>query len=238
MDVSFTMSGGNVNTLNAEINSNLSKVNFPLEYHAELVGEFQKKLDSKRLVMSVAIASLIFIFLFLQAAFWSWRMALVALPSILLALSGGMVATMLLGGSLTLGVLSGFIVVLGVAIHHSVSLIKHFRNLEVREGMKFGHELVQQGVQDRLGPILMTTCITLLAFVPFLVLGNIPGLEMIFPMSIVAVFGLVTTLLLNLFVLPGLYLRFGKISETIMKEEKSMLELDIDVEESISASIK
>ena len=124
--------------------------------------------------------------------------------------------------------MAGFLAVLGIAAHNSVVLIKRFKDLEIREGLAFGPELVMRGVQDRLDPILMTTIITFMAFIPFAVLGNVPGLEVIFPMSMVVFGGVITSLLLNLFVLPGLYLQFGKASETSMEEEKAMLELDAE----------
>jgi len=228
MDVSFTYSGNNTIALNNDINSSLQNVNFPLEYHAELIGEYEEIKAAEARVMSVVITSLILIFLMLQAAFWSWRMALVALPSILLALSGGMVGVLLSGGNISLGAMAGFLAVLGIAAHNSVVLIKRFKDLEIREGLAFGPELVMRGVQDRLGPILMTTIITLMAFIPFAVLGNVPGLEVIFPMSMVVFGGVITSLLINLFVLPGLYLQFGKVSETLIEEEKAMLELDAE----------
>jgi Cu/Ag efflux pump CusA len=228
MDVSFTYSGNNTIALNENINSSLQNVNFPLEYHAELIGEFAKKQAAKSRLMSVVIASLIFIFLLLQAAFWSWRMAMVAFLGIFLALSGGMIGILFSGGNMSFGAMVGFLAVLGIAAHHSVVLIKRFRNLEMREGLTFGAALVSRGVQDRIGPILMTTVITILAFLPFAVLANVPGLEVIFPMSMVVIGGMVTTLILNLFVLPGLYLQFGRVSENAMKEEKAMLELEID----------
>lgn len=227
MDVSFTMSGGSANTLQAEVNKNLLKVDFPLEYHAELVGKYEEAQIAQSRLISIALASLIMIFLLLQAAFWSWRMALVAFPSLLLAISGGMIGVLLSGGSLSIGALAGFLAILGVATQQAIMLIKRFNQLEVKEGWEFGPDLVSRGVQERLGPILMTTMITILVFLPFAIMGNVPGMEAIFPMSMVIIGGMITTLLLNLFVLPSLYLQFGKVSETLMEEEKSMLKLDV-----------
>ncbi len=228
LDVSFTYTSGNTVVLNDDINGSLKKVSFPLEYHAELVGEFEKIKTEEARVLSVVIAVLILIFLLLQAAFWSWRMAIVAFTGLLLALSGGMVGVVLSGGNFSLGALVGFLAVLGIAAQNGILLIKHFKLLEMQYGLAFGPELVKQGVQDRLGPILMTSIITLVAFLPFTILGNIPGLEVVFPMSLVVIGGLITTMLLNLFVLPGLYLKFGKASLTSMEEEKAMLELDVE----------
>jgi Cu/Ag efflux pump CusA len=235
MDVSFTYSGKNTIALNENINSSLQKVNFPLEYHAELIGEFEEMQAARTRILGIVIAAIVFIFLLLQAAFWSWRMALVALPSIFLALSGGMIGVMLIGGDISMGALAGFVAVWGIAVYHSVLLIKRFKYLEVREGMGFGPELVNQGVQDRFGPVFMATMVLILAFLPFIILGNVPGLEIIFPMSVVVIGGSITSFILNLFVLPGLYLQFGEVSEKMLKEERSMLELDVDVEEVVHA---
>jgi Cu/Ag efflux pump CusA len=228
MDVSFTFDGSNTIELNDNINSSLQNVNFPLEYHAELIGEFEEIQAAKQRVRSVIITVLVLIFLLLQAAFWSWRKAFIAFPIILVALSGGMIGVALNGGILSLGAFAGFLGVLGIAVHHSVILIKCFKSLEIKEGLAFGPFLVIRGIQDRLAPILMTSIITILAFLPFSILGNVPGLEVIFPMSIVMIGGVITTFLLNLFALPGLYLLFGKGSKTLMEEEKAMLELDIE----------
>jgi Cu/Ag efflux pump CusA len=228
MDVSFTTSGSDVYALNTNIDNALKTVSFPMEYHAELVGEFEEIKASEARVRGVVIACVILIFLLLQAAFWSWKMALVAFPSILFALSGGMVGVLLSGDNISLGAMAGFLAVLGIATYNGVLLIKRFKSLEMRNGLAFGPELVMRGVQDRLGPILMTTVVTLLAFVPFAVLGNVPGMEVIFPMSMVVIGGVITSLLLNLFVMPGLYLQFGKVSETAMAEEKAMLEMEIE----------
>ena len=233
IDVSFNMPGGSTSTIHADINNSLQNVNFPLEYHAELVGSFEEKIAANQRLTNILIASLILIFLLLQAAIWSWRMALVAFPSLILALSGGMLGVMLTGGSISMGAMAGFLLVFSIATQQSVLLIKRFKHLEMNEGMEFGTDLINQAVQDRLGPILMTTIVVILALLPFAVMGNVPGFEILFPMSVVAIGGIISTLLLNLFVLPGLYLRFGKVSDVMLKEEKSMLELD--VKESIPA---
>ena len=233
MDVSFSVPGGKTGTLAADIGRSLAQVDFPLEYHAELVGDFLKIQESERRVMGIVIAAMIGIFLLLQAAFWSWRLALAVFPSLLVALSGGMLAVWLTGGNLTLGHLAGLLGVLGVATYNGVLLIKHFKRRELMDGEAFGPNLVQRGVQERVAPILMTTIITALAFLPFAFMSNAPGLEMLHPMSLVMLGGLVSSLLVNLFVMPALYLQFGKVSETMMEEEKAMLELDVETVPSV-----
>jgi Cu/Ag efflux pump CusA len=89
-------------------------------------------------------------------------------------------------------------------------LISHYQHLEQHEGETFGPALVIRGAKERLSPILMTSLATSLALVPLVVSGSIPGHEIEHPMAIVILGGLLTSTLLNLFVLPSLYLRFAK----------------------------
>jgi Cu/Ag efflux pump CusA len=89
-------------------------------------------------------------------------------------------------------------------------MINHFQHLERHEGEVFGPALVLRGARERLAPILMTTLATGLAIVPLVVLGDLPGHEIEHPMAVVILGGLVTSTLLNLLVVPSLYLRFGR----------------------------
>jgi Cu/Ag efflux pump CusA len=92
-------------------------------------------------------------------------------------------------------------------------LISHYQHLEREEGEPFGPRLVLRGAQERLSPILMTALATGLALVPLVVAGSIPGHEIEHPMAVVILGGLATSTLLNLFVVPTLYLKFGKQRE-------------------------
>ena len=98
----------------------------------------------------------------------------------------------------------------GIAARNCILLINHFQHLENVEGEPFGPELVLRGARERLAPILMTALATGLALVPLVMSGEIPGAEIEYPMAIVILGGLVTSTLLNLFVMPALYLRFGE----------------------------
>jgi Cu/Ag efflux pump CusA len=113
-------------------------------------------------------------------------------------------------GTITLGALVGFFTVLGIAARNGILLISHFRHLEQTEGEPFGPRLVIRGASERLSPIMMTALATALALVPLALYGNRPGQEIEYPMAIVILGGLATSTLLNLFVLPVLYLSIGR----------------------------
>ena len=111
---------------------------------------------------------------------------------------------------LSLGSLVGFVTVLGIAARNGIMLVSHFRHLETEEGEPFGRALVLRGAEERLSPILMTALATALALLPLVVAGNEPGHEIEYPLAVVILGGLVTSTLLNLFLVPPLYLRFGR----------------------------
>jgi Cu/Ag efflux pump CusA len=103
----------------------------------------------------------------------------------------------------------GFLTVLGISARNGILMINHFQHLEDYEGEVFGIGLVLRGARERLAPILMTMSATGLALVPLVIAGSIPGNEIEHPMAVVIVGGLVTSTLLNLFIVPSLYLKFG-----------------------------
>jgi Cu/Ag efflux pump CusA len=123
---------------------------------------------------------------------------------------GGVIAIAMGGAVITIGALVGFFTVFGIAARNGILLINHCQNLERNEGMDFGPALVVRGARERLSPILMTSLATGLALVPLVVRGNLPGHEIEYPLAVVILGGLATSTLLTLFVVPSLYLRFGR----------------------------
>ena len=121
-----------------------------------------------------------------------------------------MLAAWLAGGVISLGSLVGFLTVLGIAARNGIIMINHFQHLERYEGESFGMGLVLRGASERLRPILMTTGAAGLAILPLVIFGDLPGHEIEYPMAVVILGGLVTSTLLNLFILPAFYLRFGR----------------------------
>jgi Cu/Ag efflux pump CusA len=134
-------------------------------------------------------------------------LSFLTLPS---ALVGGVLAVWWGDGIISLGALVGFFTVLGIAARNGIMMINHFQHLEREEGETFGPAMVLRGARERLAPILMTALATGLAIVPLAYAGSIPGHEIEHPMAVVILGGLVTSTLLNLFIIPSLYLRFGR----------------------------
>jgi CzcA family heavy metal efflux pump len=209
IDVTCDVKGRDLGTVAREIEAKVTQLSFDREYHPEFLGEYAARQESRNRLVSLSALSLLGILLLLHADSRSPRLVLLVFVSIPFALVGGVVATVLTGGTLSLGSLVGFVTVLGIAARNGIMLVSHYRHLESREGEQFGEDLVIRGSEERLAPILMTALATGLALLPIVVGGNRPGHEIEHPMAVVILGGLVTSTLLNLFLMPALYLRFG-----------------------------
>ena len=145
----------------------------------------------------------------MQASFASARLALLTFLTLPIALVGGVIAASIGGGVLSLGSLVGFFTVLGIVARNGIMLISHYEHLEDEEGMPFG-KAWSCGGSRAADPDLMTVMTTGFALIPLIIGGDIPGQEIEYPMAIVILGGLITATLLNLLVVPSLYLRFAK----------------------------
>jgi Cu/Ag efflux pump CusA len=234
VDVIADVRGRDLAAIGADVNRGLAKIDFPLEYRAEMLGETAERLAAQNRVLAFAIAAVIGTYLLFQAAFGSWRLASLLLLMLPLSLVGGLVAVYLNGGIVSFGTVLGFVAVLAIAARSSVLLVSRYQSLATNstageidpqvapfqaryaqdapldEGQYFGQgiseKLVLAGTRERFAPILLTAIATALAFAPFLFLGNIPGLEVVYPMAVVVMGGLISATLVNLYLLPALYL--------------------------------
>src|SRR5215217_3384256 len=210
IDVGANVAGRPLNEAVDDVEKRLEGVTFPLGYHAEVIGESTELDAAEDTLLAFGIAAAVAILLLLQIAFGSFRPALLTFILLPMALVGGAIAVWMSGRVLSLGSLVGFLAVFGIAARNGILMISHFERLERDEGVPFGPGLVIQGAKERLAPIMMTALATGLALVPLVVAGSIPGHEIEHPMAIVILGGLVTATLVNLFVVPSLYLAFGK----------------------------
>ncbi len=212
LDVGANLDGTrDLGSVVADLEAQIEEIEWPAGFRAELLGEFTERQAASGRLNGFAIVAAIGIFLLLLASFSSGRLALLALLTLPIALVGGVIAAYLFGGGeLSLGSLVGFFTVLGIVARNGIMLISHYQHLEEEEGMPFGKALVLRGAQERLVPITMTVLTTGFALIPLVIAGSVPGQEIEFPMAIVILGGLTTATLLNLLVVPSLYLRFAK----------------------------
>jgi CzcA family heavy metal efflux pump len=210
IDIAANTGGRSLSQTVGDVRSRLASIKFPDGYHAELLGEAVESEGAHNRLLIFGIAAAIGIFLLLQAAFASLRLAVMFFLTLPMALVGGVLAVALTGSTLSLGSYVGFLAVFGIAARNGILLISHCQQLECHEGETFGPGLVVRGAQERLSPILMTALATALALVPLIVAGTVPGHEIEHPMALVILGGLVTSTLVNLFIVPSLYLRFAK----------------------------
>lgn len=207
VDVAIDVQGRDLAAVTTDIQGQLNGIEFPLEYHAEIRTHAADLQADLMALVAVAAGAAIFAFLLLQAAFGRWRLAMllfIALPSVLI---GSLAGSAIAGGS-SLGTVLGGLGVLGLAIRQAVALVDRCRTLE-DSGEPFGPELVAQAARDRFVPILATTLGTGLALVPAIVLGDVAGLELIRPMAITMIGGLITSTVFVLFIGPSVYLAAG-----------------------------
>ncbi len=210
IDVGVAVKGRDLGSVVGDVKQTLKQVRFPLQYHAEVLGEYAERQKTQARLLWFAIAAGIGVFALLWAAFRSLRLAAISYFALPAALVGGLLAVYLGDGIISLGALVGFFTILGIAARNGIMLINHYQHLEQQEGEAFGPALVLRGARERLAPILMTALATGLALVPLAITGAIPGHEIEYPMAVVILGGLATSTLLNLFVVPSLYLRFAK----------------------------
>jgi len=210
IDVTANVKGRDLGSVAADVEKTLSTVDFPLGFHAEVLGEFAERQAASRNLLLAGSLAVIAIFFLLYTSFGNWRLATLTFFTLPWALVGGLLAAYFSNGVLSLGSLVGLLTILGIATRNGIMMISHFQHLEHEEGMTFGPELVLRGAQERIAPIMMTALTTGLALVPLAIAGDLPGHEIEHPMALVILGGLVTSTLLNLLVVPTLYLHFGK----------------------------
>lgn len=210
IDVTCNTKGRDLGSVARDIESTLKNIPFDAGYHPEILGEYKERQESQSRLYKMMLLSLLGIFLILYVDFRSYRTASLILLSLPFALSGCVFAAWISGGVLSLGSLVGFVTVLGVAARNAIMLISHYRHLEKYEGETFNLHMIIRGAEERMTPILMTATAAALALLPIVLGGNKPGHEIEYPMAVVILGGLTTSTILNLFVLPLIYWRFGK----------------------------
>ncbi len=194
-----------------------SEVDLPSGYHIAYGGQFESAEQATRTLTILGGVVIIAIFLLLFVAFHSGRDALLVMLNLPLALMGGVAGMYLSDGVLSVATLIGFITLFGIATRNGVMLIAHIHNLVRHEQVHDVYEAVHRAAMERLIPILMTALAAGLALVPLAMSGGEPGSEIQTPMAVVILWGLLSSTLLNMIVVPTLYLRFGSVVQGLQR---------------------
>jgi CzcA family heavy metal efflux pump len=209
VDVTADVVGRDLGAVVADVKSRIASIPFAIEYHAEVSSAALVQQEAHLRLIAVLIGTVLLALLLLQAAFGAWRLAVLVLLAIPAAAVGGVAATFMTGDLFTIGALAGLITVVAITVRHAVALVDRCQRLERAGDEKHGLELAIAGAQSRLAPILITALGTAAFALPFIALGDVAGLEVMRPMAVFVLGGLVSSTLVVLFILPTIYLRSG-----------------------------
>jgi CzcA family heavy metal efflux pump len=199
--------GGVVRDIQRVVDEQLT---LPKGYYVEYGGQFHNAETTRRRLAILGVLVVAGIGFLLHVAFRSGRDALLVMLNLPLALIGGVVGVYLAGGVISVASLIGFIGVFGIAARNGIMMLSHIRHLQRYEGVSDFREAVRRGAMERLAPILMTALSAGLALIPLAIGGDKPGREILTPMAMVILFGLLSATFLNMIVVPAMFLRFGR----------------------------
>ncbi len=185
----------------------MNEVSIPENYYIEYGGQFESEAQASRMLVLTSILAILVIFLLLYQEFKSLKLAGIIMLNLPLAMIGGVMAVYMSSSTLSIPAIIGFITLFGIATRNGILLISRFQNLE-NSGLSL-KETIVKGAGDRLNPILMTALTAALALIPLVIYSDRPGNEIQSPMAVVILGGLITSTLLNLFVVPAAYMIGG-----------------------------
>lgn len=209
--VSCNTAGRDVGSVVADIRAAVEAgVQLPAGMRIEYGGQFESAESTRARLYALGILIALAIGALLHWMFRSARDAAIVMANLPLALIGGVAGVHLAGGTLTVASMIGFITVFGVAARNGIMVVSHIRHLQAVEGVRDFAEAVRRAALERLAPVLMTAFAAGLALVPLALRGHEPGNEILSPMAVVILCGLLSSTLLNMLLVPALYLRFGR----------------------------
>lgn len=203
--ISANVAGRDLHGVINDIQHNIkTQVDLPEEYHVEYGGQFESEQAASRILLLTSIISLLIIFMLLFHEFKNLSVSGVIMLNLPLALIGGVISIWLTSGEISIPAIIGFISLFGIATRNGILLVSHYNQLR-STGMSL-HDSVVYGSLDRLNPILMTALTSALALIPLAVGGDLPGNEIQSPMAKVILGGLLSSTLLNGFIIPSVYM--------------------------------
>jgi CzcA family heavy metal efflux pump len=188
----------------------VNSTKLPEGFYTRLEGTFQAQEEASRTIGILSLLSLSLVFAILYNRYRSVLFALIVMGNVPLALIGAVIALWLTGKPLSVASMVGFITLTGIAARNGILKISHYINLALQEGIPFGRDLVVRGSLERLTPVLMTAVAAGVALVPLLIDAATPGKEILHPVAVTIFGGLISATLLDTFLTPVLFLRYGE----------------------------
>jgi Cu/Ag efflux pump CusA len=221
--ISANVAGRDMNSVVRDIQSKVrGEVALPEGYYVEYGGQFEAQQSAQRLILSLSVLSLIAIFMVLNMALGHWIAAAQIMVNIPLAIIGGILAVSLTGGVLSIASLIGFISLFGITSRNGIMMISHYIHLMKEEGENWTEQMIIRGSLERLVPVLMTALTAGLALIPLALSKGAPGREILQPLAVVVLGGLITSTLLDQLVTPALFWKYGKpVGDKAIREREA-----------------
>ncbi len=220
--VSANVAGRDLGSVVNEMQDRIkAQVQLPEGYFLEYGGQFQAQQEATRTLSILSIFSLIAIFFLLLKGLGDWRAALQVMINIPLALIGAIFAMLITGGVFSVATLVGFISLVGITSRNGIMMISHYLHLMREEGEDFTEKMIIRGSLERLVPVLMTALTAGLSLIPLAIAAGAPGKEILHPLAVVVLGGILTSTLLDQLVTPAVFYKFGKaISKKVIAERE------------------
>ena len=209
--VQANVSGRDLGSVVTEIQSEIAaKVHLPKGFFISFEGQFQSQQEATKLIGLLSIATLATMFIVLYSHFRSSMIVSQILLNIPLAFIGGLILTYILVGKVSIATLVGLITLAGIASRNTIMMISHYLHLMEHEGEKFNKEMIIKGSLERLVPVTMTALTAGLALIPLVLSAGEPGKEILYPVAVVILGGLLSSTLLDMAVTPVVFFKFGR----------------------------
>ncbi len=206
-------SGRGMDKIVNEIKKNVSdSVSLPEGYYITYGGQFESQQKAARLMLILGSLSLIAVFFLLYSHFKSGFIAVQIMLNIPLALIGSILAILMSDRTISIASMVAFVTLCGIASRNGIMMISHYLHLMAYEGEKFSKEMVVRGSLERLVPVLMTALAAILGLIPLVLSRGAPGKEILHPVAVVIVGGLFSSTILDMWVTPAVFYRYGRAS--------------------------
>lgn len=220
---------GLVRQIQIQINE---KVKMPEGYFVSYGGQFESQQQAAKLMTLLVILAILGIFIVLYLHFKSMFISIQVMLNIPMAFIGGIIGIYLTDKTISVASLVAFVTLCGIASRNGIMMISHYLHLMKHEGEAFTEKMVIRGSLERLVPVLMTALTAILGLIPLALSGGAPGKEILHPVAVVIVGGLISSTLLDMFVTPAVFYHFGRKSaeESVKRmEQKTIFEIENNV---------